>query len=88
MPKTDAQVKAQIEKYEQKYKDEQDELDSSLENEAQKNITFAKKLKEDLSKDLFGQEQAINTVVNSMKNDIIDNKKAPKATYLYRTIRS
>ena len=39
MPKTDAQVKAQIEKYEQKHKDEQEIL---LENEAQKNITFAK----------------------------------------------
>ncbi len=80
MPKTDAQVKAQIEKYEQKHKDEQEIL---LENEAQKNITFAKKLKEDLSKDLFGQEQAINTVVNSMKNDIMENKNAPKATYLF-----
>ncbi|MCO4845271.1 MAG: AAA family ATPase [Sulfurovum sp.] len=83
MPKTDAQVKAQIEKYEHRY---EDELERSLENEnheAQKNITFAKKLKEDLSKDLFGQEQAINTVVNSMKNDIIENKNAPKATYLF-----
>ncbi|WP_373032289.1 AAA family ATPase [Sulfurovum sp.] len=80
MPKTDAQVKAQIEKYEQKHKDEQEIL---LENEAQKNITFSKKLKEDLSKDLFGQEQAINTVVNSMKNDIMENKNAPKATYLF-----
>jgi ATP-dependent Zn protease len=80
MPKTDAQVKAQIEKYEQKHKDEQEIL---LENEAQKNITFAKKLKEDLSKDLFGQEQAIHTVVNSMKNDIMENKNAPKATYLF-----
>ena len=83
MPKTDAQVKAQIEKYEHRY---EDELERSLENEnheAQKNITFAKKLKEDLSKDLFGQEQAINTVVNSMKNDIMENKNAPKATYLF-----
>ena len=80
MTKTDALVKAQVKKYEHTYKDE---LDIPLENEAQKNITFAKKLKEDLSKDLFGQEQAINTVVNSMKNDIMENKKAPKATYLF-----
>ena len=47
------------------------------------NIEFAKSLKEKLSQELFGQEQAINSVVDSMKNDLSENKKAPKATYLF-----
>ncbi|UCN01498.1 AAA family ATPase [Sulfurimonas sp. SWIR-19] len=51
--------------------------------QANNNIELARTLKEKLSKELFGQEQAINTVVNSMKNDISENKKAPKATYLF-----
>ncbi|WP_418640319.1 AAA family ATPase [Sulfurimonas sp. ST-27] len=51
--------------------------------QAVNNIELARTLKEKLSKELFGQEQAINTVVNSMKNDISENKKAPKATYLF-----
>lgn len=80
MTKTDELVKAQVKRYEHKY---EDRPSIPLENEAQKSIAFAKKLKEDLSKDLFGQEQAINTVVNSIKNNIMENKKAPKATYLF-----
>lgn len=46
-------------------------------------IEFAKTLREKLSQELFGQEQAINSVVNSMKNDLGETKKAPKATYLF-----
>ncbi len=41
-----------------------------------------KQFKEALSKDLFGQEQAINIVANSMKTSIKD-EKGPKATYLF-----
>ena len=76
--------KENIKRYEREYEDELDEdSESELQKEAQKKIEFAKQLKEDLSKDLFGQEQAISTVVNSVKNDIMENKKAPKATYLF-----
>lgn len=81
MTNTEELVKAQIEKYEKP--DKKDERDSSLVNETNNNIEFAKKLKAALSKELFGQDQAINTVSNSMKNDIAENKKAPKATYLF-----
>ncbi len=97
MTDIEALVKAKIEKYEKKKQTvslvkeavvkSEDEIEAEEENEiqkeAQKSIEFAKKLKEDLSKDLFGQPQAIDTVVNSMKNDIMENKKAPKATYLF-----
>lgn len=80
MTDTEALVKAQVEKYEKTY---DDELESSLDDENQNKIIFAKKLKEALSKELFGQAEAIDTVVNSVKNDITENKKAPKATYLF-----
>jgi len=77
-------TKAETERYERAYDDETDEdEENELQKRAEENIAFAKQLKEDLGKDLFGQEQAISTVVNSMKNDIMDNKKAPKATYLF-----
>lgn len=46
-------------------------------------IEFAQELKTALSRELFGQDQAIDTVVNSMKSNIVENKKAPKATYLF-----
>ena len=52
-------------------------------NQGQNRIEFAQRLKIALSKELFGQERAINTVANSMKNSIIDNTDAPKATYLF-----
>jgi ATP-dependent Zn protease/energy-coupling factor transporter ATP-binding protein EcfA2 len=77
MTDTQALVKAQVEKYE---KADEDEFESSFENEA---VAFAKQLKLELRKDLFGQEEAINTVANSMRNDTLENKKAPKATYLF-----
>jgi cell division protease FtsH len=49
----------------------------------QNNIEFAKKLKLSLQEKLFGQNEAIDTVVNSMKNSFITSEKAPKATYLF-----
>jgi ATP-dependent Zn protease len=76
MTETEKLVKAQVKKYE---KVEEDEYES----EAQNKIAFAKQLRVELSKDLFGQNEAIETVVNSMKNDITENKKAPKSTYLF-----
>jgi ATP-dependent Clp protease ATP-binding subunit ClpA len=76
MTDTEALVKAQIMKHEKNHED-----DSSL-REAQNSIQFARNFKEELSKELFGQEQAITTVANSMKNNIKD-EKGPKATYLF-----
>lgn len=52
-------------------------------SESQNNIQLAKEIKKVLSQELFGQSEAINTVANSMKNNIITNEKAPKATYLF-----
>ena len=87
MTETEALVKAQVKKYEANYEDElekREARDSALKEETSlQNITFAKKLREELAKDLFGQDEAITTVTNSMKNDIMENKKAPKATYLF-----
>ena len=79
MTETEALVKANIEKH--KKLDEGVWDDEAL-NEAQDNIKFVKQFKEELSKDLFGQEQAINIVANSMKTSIKD-EKGPKATYLF-----
>lgn len=76
MTSTEELVKAQILKHEKNQED-----DSSL-IEAQNSIQFARKFKEELSKELFGQDQAITTVANSMKNNIKD-EKGPKATYLF-----
>jgi cell division protease FtsH len=52
-------------------------------NKPQNNIEFAKKLKTELTKELFGQDDAINTVANSMKNSFITSETAPKSTYLF-----
>ena len=79
MTETEALVKANIEKHKKLDEDVWD--DESL-IEAQNNIEFVKQFKEELSKDLFGQEQAINIVANSMKTSIKD-EKGPKATYLF-----
>ena len=76
MTNTEELVKAQILKHEKNHED-----DASL-IEAQNSIQFARKFKEELSKELFGQDQAITTVANSMKNTIKD-EKGPKATYLF-----
>ncbi|MBT8343234.1 MAG: AAA family ATPase [Sulfurovum sp.] len=79
MTETEALVKANIEKHK---KLDSGEWDDEALNEAQDNIKFVKQFKEELSKDLFGQEQAINIVANSMKTSIKD-EKGPKATYLF-----
>lgn len=79
MTETEALVKANIEKYKKLDKGEWD--DETL-IEAQNNIEFVKQFKEVLSKELFGQDQAINIVANSMKTSIKD-QKGPKATYLF-----
>ena len=76
MTETEKLVKAQVAKYEKIDEDE-------FEAEAKNKIAFAKELKVELTKGLFGQAEAIDIVVNSMKNDITKNKKAPQATYLF-----
>jgi len=80
MTETEALVKANIEKH--KKLEEKAEWDESALKEAQDNIAFVKQFKEELSKDLFGQEQAINIVSNSMKTSMKD-EKGPKSTYLF-----
>ncbi len=81
MTETEARVKAEIEKSDKSFGHD-DEQENTLAIEAQNNIAFAKTLKEELSKELFGQDQAINVVANSMKSFASD-KKGPKATYLF-----
>ncbi len=79
MTETEALVKANIEKYKKLDKGEWDE-EALI--EAQNNIEFVKQFKAELSKELFGQDQAINVVSNSMKTTVKD-QKGPKATYLF-----
>lgn len=79
MTETEALVKANIEKHK---KLDAGEWDDDALKEAQSNIEFVKQFKEELSKELFGQEQAINIVANSMKTSVKD-EKGPKATYLF-----
>ncbi|MBN2816466.1 MAG: AAA family ATPase [Campylobacterales bacterium] len=78
MTETEAAVKAQVQKYEK-----QEEDFSGLDVDTKNKIAFAKHLRVELTKELFGQKEAIETVVNSIKNDLTENKKAPKATYLF-----
>ena len=79
MTETEALVKANIEKHKRL---DAGDWDDEVLNEAQNNIEFVKQFKEEISKELFGQEQAINIVANSMKTSIKD-EKGPKATYLF-----
>ncbi|MDQ7042530.1 MAG: hypothetical protein Q9M34_03260, partial [Sulfurimonas sp.] len=91
MTEIEAAVQAQVNKYEkvpvkkQEYKvRDYDEIEREAEEiKAQENIEFVKTLKEELSKELFGQEQAINTVVSSMKAGMSEKKNAPRETYLF-----
>jgi ATP-dependent Zn protease len=46
-------------------------------------INVANKMKEALSKELFGQDKAIESIVNSIKSNITENKNTPTATYLF-----
>ena len=77
MTETEKLVQAQIKKYE---KPIEEDFDSSLDNA---DLAFAKNLKDALSKELFGQNEAIDAVVNSMRNDITEKKKATRETYLF-----
>jgi len=79
MTETQAKVKANIEKHK---KEEEDRLNEEALKEAQDNIKFVKEFKAKLSEDLFGQDQAVNIVANSMKTSIKD-EKGPKSTYLF-----
>ncbi len=79
MTETEALVKANIEKHK---KLDSGEWDEEALTEAQDNIKFVKQFKEEISKELFGQEQAINIVANSMKTSVKD-ESGPKATYLF-----
>ena len=79
MPSTEELVKAQIQKANASLVNNVDDESFS---ETQNTIQFARNFKEELSKELFGQEQAINIVANSMKNNVKD-EKGPKSTYLF-----
>ena len=80
MTETEALVKAEIEKSDKSFLTEEE--DEGIDIATQGDIAFAKTLKEELSKALYGQDQAINVVSNSMKNFAKD-EKGPKATYLF-----
>ena len=77
MTETEALVQANIKRNERP-----DDEDFDTLSEAQNTIAFVKEFKEKLSKDLYGQDQAINIVANSMKSSIRD-EKGPKSTYLF-----
>ena len=52
-------------------------------NDSQSYINSANKMKEALTKELFGQDRAIDAIVNSIKSNILTNKNSPKSTYLF-----
>ena len=79
MTEIEERVKANIEKHK---KEEDEQRNQEALQEAQDNIQFVKKFKAALSEDLFGQEQAVNIVANSMKTSMKD-EKGPKSTYLF-----
>lgn len=81
MTETEKLLKATIEKYEEDYDDEEAFEDLPVIS-SHENLQLAMKMKEELSKELYGQDQAIDTVVNSIKNSVRD-LKGPKATYLF-----
>ncbi|MEA1918573.1 MAG: AAA family ATPase [Campylobacterota bacterium] len=85
MPSLKELAQAAVDKHEKKPQETLENLPAKAPSviETNNNIEFAKTLKAALSKELFGQDQAINTVANSMKNDITEDKKAPKSTYLF-----
>jgi len=79
MTETEKLVKAEIKKANQSF---EIPVANEPQDETQINMKFARQFKEELSKELFGQDQAINIVANSMKNNIKD-EKGPKSTYLF-----
>ena len=80
MTENEARVKANIEKH--RKLEVRAEWDESALKAAQDNIEFVKLFKAELTKDLFGQDQAINIVSSSMKTSMKD-EKGPKSTYLF-----
>ena len=52
-------------------------------NNGQDYIKVANKMREALTKDLFGQDRAIDAIVSSIQSNILKNKNAPKSTYLF-----
>jgi len=52
-------------------------------NTAQNYINRANKMREKLSKSLFGQDRAIDAIASSIKSNLVSNKDAPKFTYLF-----
>ncbi len=46
-------------------------------------IKDANKMREALSKELFGQDRAIDVIASSIKSNIVVDKNTPKATYLF-----
>ena len=79
MTETEKLVKANIERHKDR---DEDNFDEEALKEAQDNIEFVKQFKDKISEDLFGQDQAINIVANSMKTSMKD-EKGPKSTYLF-----
>ncbi|MEA3371562.1 MAG: AAA family ATPase, partial [Campylobacterota bacterium] len=79
MTETQARVKANIERHK---REDSGDWDEDALKEAEENIAFVKQFKKELTKDLFGQDQAINIVANSMKTSMKD-EKGPKSTYLF-----
>jgi len=79
MTAKEALVQAQIKRANKSF---QTDSDNEPESETQSNMEFARTFKAELTKELFGQDQAINIVANSMKNNVKD-EKGPKATYLF-----
>jgi ATP-dependent Zn protease len=52
-------------------------------NDSQSYINSANKMREALTKELFGQDRAIDAIANSIKSNILTNKNSPKSTYLF-----
>lgn len=52
-------------------------------NTAQNYINRANKMREKLSKSLFGQDRAIDAIASSIKSNIVAKQDAPKFTYLF-----
>ncbi len=52
-------------------------------NNGQDNIKVANKLRTALTQELFGQDRAIDAIVNSIKTNILTEKNGPKSTYLF-----
>ncbi|WP_309499071.1 AAA family ATPase [Sulfurovum sp.] len=52
-------------------------------NDTQDYIKVANKLRKALTQELFGQDRAIDAIVNSIKTNILTTKSGPKATYLF-----